>query len=184
MGRENMYTGDLAKLLGMLKETRANDVIYTKWTGRGEPWQAQLTLLGGRVTFCHVWSSTDGHSLLTNGQAIRWLANRGNLIWERAASTQQQPSHSLLRTSQADLLSPFEVPQRLMQVGQEEMRSWVHKQRQVFALVDGQRSIERIAAILCQPFMVVEGIALELQSKGVIAVGIRADEPRGEEGTA
>ena len=85
MGRENMYTGDLAKLLGMLKETRANDVIYTKWTGRGEPWQAQLTLLGGRVTFCHVWSSTDGHSLLTNSEAIRWLASQGNLTWKGIA---------------------------------------------------------------------------------------------------
>jgi len=42
------------------------------------------------------------------------------------------------------------------------------KQRQVFALVDGTRSAERIAAILRQPVEVVVKVLHDLETMGVI----------------
>jgi hypothetical protein len=163
-----MYTSNLTRLLGMLRETQATDVIYTAWTGPGEPWQARLTLFEGQVITCHVQSNVDGQYLLTDGEAMRWLADLGTLTWERVAS-------------QADFLQSFEVPRRLMQVEQGGMHAWSRKQRQVFALVDGRRSIERIAVILCQPLNVVKEIVHELQARNALAVDRPTSALREEE---
>jgi hypothetical protein len=177
-----MYTSDLTSLLGMLKETRANGVISSEGTGPGELWQAQLTLFEGQVTTCHVQTSVHGQSLFTDGAAIRWLASLGNLTWKPVASTPQQASLSVLHDSQAVLFQASEVPRRLAQVEQGAIHSWSRKQRQVFALVDGRRSAERIAVILRQPLNVVEDILHDLQSRGVIAVDKITGELREEEG--
>lgn len=179
-----MYTSDLARFLRMLKETRANGVFATEWAGPGEPWHAQLILLDGQVTFCTIQSSVDGYSLLTDSEAIHWLANLGNLQWEQVPSLPQQPSQSLLHASQAVLLSPIEVPQRLIQVEKGAIDAWPRKHRQVFALVDGHRSIERIADILRQPLHVVEDTLQDLQAKGVIALNGITEQLRKKEGIA
>jgi len=65
---------------------------------------------------------------------------------------------------------PLVIPRRIGQVEREMTKAWSRKQRQVFALIDGERSIERIALILSQPFTVVESIMSELQSMGVVAL--------------
>jgi hypothetical protein len=59
-------------------------------------------------------------------------------------------------------------PQRIEQAEQGVISSWPRKHRQIFALVDGKRSVGHIAAILKQSPEVVEGIVNELQSLGVI----------------
>ena len=123
-----MYTPDLSRLLRMLVETRATEVLATEGAAPSGPWQAHLTVIAGQVTSCHVQRSVDGPSLLSGGEALGWLASQGNLLWERVASTPQ-----------------------------------------------------RIAAILCQPFYVVEGIVHDLQLRGVIAVETLPDELREEE---
>jgi hypothetical protein len=174
-----MYTGDLSEILRTLKETEASGVIYTEGMSPGGPWQAELTLFKGQVTSCQVRSSEDGRSLLTDYEALRWLASLGYLIWKRVTSTPKQ--NSPLHDSQATLLQSYEVPRRLAPAEQVGMHSWSRKQRQVFALVDGRRSTERIAAILCQPLSVVGEILYDLQAKGVIAVNRVHDELRGEE---
>jgi hypothetical protein len=168
-----MYTSDLTRLLGMLRETQANGVIYTKWAGSGEPWQAHLTLFEGQVITCHIQSSVDGQRLLTDGEALGWLASLGTLTWEREASPLRQAPLSLPGDSQTDFLQPFEVPRRLVQGEQGGMHAWSRKQRQVFALVDGRRSIERIAVILCQPLNVVKEIVHDLRARGVLAVDLQ-----------
>ena len=173
----SMYTPDLSRLLRMLVETRATEVLATEGAGPSGPWQAHLTVIEGQVTSCHVQSSVYGPSLLSGGEAIGWLASQGNLTWERVASTPQR----IVRNAQAASPQPHEVPQRLARVEQGEVQVWSRKQRQVFALVDGRRSIERIAIILCQPSYVVEGIVHELQLRGVIAVETLPDELREEE---
>lgn len=168
----------------MLEKTRANGVISTEGTGPGVLWQAQLTLSEGQVTTCHVQSSVNGRSLLTDGEAIRWLASLGYLTWERAAFTPQRTSPLVLGDSQTVLLQSSGVPRRLARAEPVGMHSWSRKQRQVFALVDGNRSTERIAVMLCHPLNVVEDIVHDLQSKGVIAVDKSTDELRKEKGFA
>src|SRR5215471_17593291 len=105
-----MYTSDLAKLLRTLKERRANATLSSIWTGPGDPWQAQLILVEGQVTFCQVQSRVDGQTLLTENEAIRWLASLGDLTWEQVAFTPQQTSLSPLRTAQSDSLQSGEIP--------------------------------------------------------------------------
>lgn len=65
----------------------------------------------------------------------------------------------------ASLIKP---PQRIVQAEQGVISSWPRKHRQIFALADGKRSIEKIAAMLKQPPSVVEEIVNDLQSLGVI----------------
>lgn len=173
----SMYTPDLSSLLRMLVETRATEVLATERAGPEGPWQAQLTVIEGQVTSCHVQSSVYGPGLLSGGEALGWLASQGNLLWERVASTPQR----IVRASQAASPQPHAVPRRLARVAQGEVHAWSRKQRQVFALVDGSRSIERIAVILCQPSYVVEGIVHELQVRGVVAVETLTGELREEE---
>jgi len=168
----------------MLEETRANGVISTAGTGPGEPWRAQLTLIEGKVTACHVQRSANGRSLLTGGEAIRWLESLGYLTWERAAFTPQQTSPLVLRDSQIAPLQPSGVPRRLAQAETVGTHEWSRKQRQVFALVDESRSAERIAVILCQPLNVVEEILHDLQSMGVVALDKDAAELREKKGIA
>ncbi len=179
-----MYTNDLTGLLITLAKTQASGVISTEGTGPGVPWRAQLTLAEGRVTTCNVQSSVNGRSLLTDGEAIRWLASLGYLTWERAALTPQRTSLLVPGDSQTFLLQSSMVPRRLAQTGPMGMQTLSRKQRQVYALVDGNRSTERIAVMLCQPLNVVEDIVRDLQSMGVIAVDKSTDELSEEKGIA
>ena len=165
-----MYTNDLLGLLRMLEVTRANGVISTEGIDPEGPWQAQLTLIEGHVSTCHVQRSVNGRSRLTDGEAIRWLSSLGYLTWERALLTPQQTSPIVLRDPQMTLSQSSGVPRRRAQAEPVEMHVWSRKQRQIFALVDGSRSTERIAAMLCQPLNVVEDIVHDLQSRGVIVV--------------
>lgn len=66
------------------------------------------------------------------------------------------------------LASQVPPPQRIVQAEQGVINSWPRKHRQVFALVDGKRSVGQIATMLKQPSAVVEEIVNELQSLGVI----------------
>ena len=59
-------------------------------------------------------------------------------------------------------------PQRIVQAEPGVISSWPRKHRQVFALVDGKRSVEQIVAMLKLPPAVVEEIVNDLQSLGVI----------------
>ena len=80
-----MNASDLTELLQMLQGTQKNWVAHIALPeavaiGSGEPWQAQLTVIEGKVT-CQVWSSVDKRVLLTNDRAIRWLATLPRLSW-------------------------------------------------------------------------------------------------------
>ena len=128
----------------------------------------------------------NGQSLLTDGEAIRWVASLGiYFTWERTAFTSQRTSPFVPQgDSQTVLLQSAGVPQRLARAEPVGMHSWSRKQWQVFALVDGNRSTEQIAVMLCQPLNVVEDIVHDLQSKGVIAKDKSTDELSEEKGIA
>jgi len=59
-------------------------------------------------------------------------------------------------------------PQRIVQAEQSVISSWPRKHSQVFALVDGKRSVRDIATILKLSPAVVEGVVNDLQSLGAI----------------
>jgi hypothetical protein len=165
-----MYTSDLAKLLQTLRGTQKNYVVHIELPkaaaiGPGEPWQAQLTLIEGKVT-CKVWSRVDKRVLFTNDEAIRWLATLPHLSWSLEPFVPQRTPVPALRRSQA--ISLQLIPRRIAPVDKKMMNTWSRKQRQVFALVNGTRTIEHIATILQQPPHVVEQVLDDLQAIGVV----------------
>lgn len=167
-----MYRSTFTELVQMLKETRKNWLvnIETEETGSEKLWQAQLSFADGKVTTCGVWHKADGHSLFTEREAINWLTSRPSLMWTLEGPISQQALLPARNGSQASSSSSPRVPQRLMQAEQRLLPSLSRKQRQVFALVDGTRSAERIAAILCQSIEVVVEVMHELEAMGMITL--------------
>ena len=165
-----MNAGNLAELLQMLQGTQKNWVAHIALpeaaaSGSGEPWQAQLTVIEGKVT-CQVWSSVDKRVLLTNDRAIRWLATLPRLSWNLEPIDPPRASTRALQGSQATQVQ--QVPQRTTHVEKGVLNTWSRKQRQVFALVDGSRTSEHIATMLQQPPVVVEKVLDDLQAIGAI----------------
>ncbi len=175
-----MYTSSLTALLQVLQATQATCTIFTGGVEIGEPWQAQLTLSEGQVISCRVQQSADGQLLLTDGTALEWLASQGSLSWDQVGN----PAKLLLpasRTPQAEPLLPGAVPQRLAVLGPAERGAWSRKQRQIFGLIDGIRSIERIAMMLRQPLDLVQDMVRDLQARGAITMMTALDEVREKE---
>jgi hypothetical protein len=165
-----MYASDLTELLQMLHGTQKNWVAQIALPeavaiGSGEPWQAQLTVIEGKVA-CQVWSSVDKRVLLTNDRAIRWLATLPRLSWSLEPIVPPMASTRALQGSQATQVQ--QVPKRTTHVEKRVLNTWSRKQRQVFALVDGSRTSEHIATMLQQPPLVVEKVLDDLQAIGAI----------------
>lgn len=195
--------------------SRHNGVVHLELakvqrTEKGELWRAHLHLVEGHVAACHVQSQVDGRRLLSDSEAMRWLARWGQreFVWSLEIFTLHQtaphpapagllpPARSVAPPQQVSQLAalpsparhgfpPHHVapsagflppatqmtgPQRSVQVEQGVISSWPRKYRQVFALVDGKRSVGQIAALLKLPPTVVEKIVNELQSMGIIQI--------------
>jgi hypothetical protein len=164
-----MYTSSLTQLLRVLQVAQATCTIFTGGPEAGEPWQAQLTLSKGQVTSCQVLQSADGQLLFRDSAALLWLASQGSQSWNQVDG----PARLVLptrRTPQTEPLIPEAVPQKLEALELAESRTWSRKQRQVFGLIDGTRSIERIAMILRQPPDLVQALVHDLQARGAITV--------------
>ncbi len=166
-----MYAHDLESLFQLLiGQSGILHLEPAEDAGNGELWHAYLLLAKGGVMTCDVRSKGNGRVLLSGSEAMAWLASAGSLSWSLEGPFQSsQPFAAPLalhvqRVRSLGLL----IPQRTGQGEEAVMLSWSRKQRQVFALVDGVRSIQRIAAMLSQPHEVVEGVLNALQSMGVI----------------
>ena len=130
-----MYASDLTELLQMLLGTQKSWVAQIALPeavalGSGEPWQAQLTVIEGKVT-CQVWSSVDKRVLLTNDGAIRWLATLPRLSWSLETIVPPMASTRALQVSQATLVQ--RVPQRTTR-GEEDDEHLVSKTEAGFRL--------------------------------------------------
>ena len=166
-----VYSSDLNTILRMLKRTQHHWVVHLQWpeteeAGSGAAWQAELFFVEGKVITCHVSSRVDGHLLLMDQQALRWLASLQHFTWRLEPFTPPQAPAPIFSSTQAPLVQ--QVPRRIMQAEQGVMNAWSRKQRQIFGLVDGSRTVEQIATILHQPPPVVAEILNDLQAMGVI----------------
>ena len=175
-----MYTSSLTTLLQELQAKQATCTIFTTGAETGEPWQAQLTFSEGQVISCRVHQSADGQLLLRDGVALQWLASQGSLSWHQPGT----PARLLLpasHTPRADPFLPGAVPHRLAVLGPAERGAWSRKHRQIFGLIDGTRSIERIAMMLRQPLDLVQDLVRDLQAQGAVTVMTAPDEVREKE---
>jgi len=188
---------DLTSLLWILKMSRQSGVVLVElreMKGRptGEPWQAYLYLTEGKAVACYVYSKRDGRLLFSNEEAMRWLTKWGQREFAWVALTPEQsrsfhlpqqsatpqrllpPPKRAAPAQRLDEVLPMSnkvVPQRLVLVEQDVMRSLPRNHRRVLALVDGKRSVEKIAAMLRLPLKNVEAVLSDLHKAGAIRRG-------------
>lgn len=106
--------------------SRQNGVVQVELpkaqrTEKGEPWLARLYLVEGHVVACHVYSQVDGRRLLSDGEAMHWLAQWGQrqLVWSLEVFTPHQITpHPVLRPAPAGLLPPARTVAPPQQVSQ------------------------------------------------------------------
>lgn len=167
----SMYISDLTELLYLLHQTEKSWIVHiespeTELEGVRAQWQARLAFIEGVVTTCHIWSGEDTHRLFSDNAGLEWLAAQPHLAWKLELLNSQQKSPAVFQDVRAS--TSQQIPRRTVQVDMNLMSIWPLRQRQVFLLVDGSRTIEQIAMILRQPSDAIEQILNELQWMQVI----------------
>jgi len=188
-----VYTKDLTFLLRLLHTSKQSGTLFVEALDQGRSnglgWQGQFQLENGIVKSCLVRNKADGQVLHHNEEAVHWLTLQGKLEWhmeEHAQSTDallpvlpqsKEASRGQLQDEAAEDLQPplawekqlKEIPRRTFSGNNAPVSSFASReQRQVFALVDGRRTIEGIVHLLHKPPDVVVRILHELQLKGLI----------------
>ncbi|QBD81730.1 hypothetical protein EPA93_39475 [Ktedonosporobacter rubrisoli] len=144
--------------------------------GTKEPCQVLIEMINGEISSCEI-KNKKGHTLLAGKQALDTIAGVGKLNWEfelkpKAPDTstfpQASPQPETTPMRYPSYLDTSPIPIRTPHMMFADVQQWPRKYRQVFVLIDGQRSSEKIALMLSQPQAVIEGILRELQARGVI----------------
>ncbi len=123
------------------------------------PYQTELVVGAGRVLACDI-RTEQGQLVLCQQAAMQVLEEAGDLCWQLSRS--QVPEQSLPRED-------AQVPHRLIQaLTSEQQRRCSHRQIRVFALVDGSKSVGKIAQLLHLSAHEVHQILRELQQLQLI----------------
>lgn len=183
-----MYTKDITFLLRLLGSSKQSGVLLVEAPGPDEsPWLGEFQLDKGRVLSCVLYDKASRRVGLRDEEALQWLIARGKLAWQlqEEEALPPIPSPPLLPAGEdtrrehayAAELPPLAQPKNLLgaipQRAGSEMTAQTHlfasrEHRQVYALVDGQRTIEEIAHLLHRSPDFVIGILQELQARGLI----------------
>jgi hypothetical protein len=174
-----VYTKDFASLLELLSVSGQSGMLIVEQPEyEGIPWQAQLTLVEGKVISSLLSSKADGRVLLRDAEVIRWLSAQGKLYWRLEEDAQNQAGQlpQAAVSPSPDAVFPAQpvprfttVPYRTPRGTQIAMdRSWSREHRLVFALVDGHRTITEIAALLHKPPEQVVQALNDLRAGGLI----------------
>ena len=183
-----MYKIDLATLLQLFEEFQRSGV-FTAEIPRGtlglkEPGLERVEVINGMVVNC-VILGRDGRYLASGTDALRKLHQMGGLKWQMNANT-QKGSSPVVETSPLRSFSPSQlpmprvtgnlsfhmlIPMRTTMMEQGMMNRLTPVQRRVLVLVDGTRSVAKIAALLSVRAEIVQGTLRELEAMGLIMVG-------------
>jgi hypothetical protein len=181
-----MYKIDLATLLQLFEEFQRSGV-FTAEIPRGtlglkEPGLARVEVINGMVVNC-VILGRDGRYLSSGTDALRKLHQMGGLKWLMSTQTGSSP---VVETSPLRSLPPAPlpaprvtgnlafhalIPMRLAAMERGVMNRLTPMQRRVLVLVDGSRSITKIAALLSVRVEIVQGTLRELEAMGLIMIG-------------
>jgi len=152
-------------------------------------WQGQFQLNNGVVTSCLVRNKTDGQILFTHEEAVHWLTRQGKLEWRMGEDTQSKdvlllspPRYELAQREQQrqetieDIQSPLvrskqlrKIPLRTLRGNSAPVSAFSSREQlQVFALIDGRRTIEEIVRLLHKQSDTVIRILQELQTIGFV----------------
>jgi len=193
-----VYTEHISHVLSLLDLSAQSGVLIltpTEHPAEGS-WQACCELREGRILTCTV-SQTNDQRIIARGElAIAWLrAWQGGMYWQveerdptfgqragvpdgaRLSDRSIRPGR-IVNTEDQPRISPstfgptaFGPRPRRTLLGQQgaPFQAWPRLQRQVFALIDGERSLAEIARLLAnRSFNEVEQTLQELRTAGYI----------------
>lgn len=150
------------------------------------PWKAHLRVVEGNVVACQILDNV-GAEVNSGDRALKALYQLGRLFWE--FSFDPQPGASIPADSQADKSSgtlpgspeqlPITpelpvtrhlVPRRLIAITVKQMNQaqWPRDYRMIYLLIDGQRTVEKIANMIGLPLQEVELVLHDLHSSRLI----------------
>lgn len=164
---------DLETLLALLEEMRQNGILFTNLPpgllGQKTGCQVRIDLVEGKVVYCHIEDSTGQIHILDNDKAFSSLYGLGTLKWyvetglpdvPPPADTNSSPLRAMpsVNTGPLPTFSPYDtvplqnissiVPRKVINVESSALRRLSRSQRRVLILVDGTRSVEKIASML------------------------------------
>jgi len=188
-----VYTKDLTFLLRLLHTSKQSGILFVEALEQsrlnGMDWQGQFQLENGIVKSCLVRNKADGQVLRRNEEAVYWLTQQGKLAWHMEEQVQStgallpalpQSKEALREQLQDDAAEDPQpplawekqlkaIPLRTFSGNNAPVSAFASReQRQVFALVDGRRTIEEIVHLLHKHPDAVVRILHELQLKGFI----------------
>jgi hypothetical protein len=177
------YILDLETLLSLLEEAGQSGSLFTELPsgvpGFKEYCRARIDLQEGKIVLCQIEGRND-RILASKRQALQLVSNLGSREWHlvEAASPLRPLSPSPIdrsSPSKRSVLMSSLVPRRVPLIDQSTLSRLPRRHRQVLSLIDGTRSIERIAALLPssaggQPVQHVEEIVQQLEALGMITI--------------
>ncbi|MFL5628606.1 MAG: hypothetical protein ACJ788_23745 [Ktedonobacteraceae bacterium] len=155
------YLLDLVTLLQILARQKQSGVLQARDVrlpdGRRTA-QARLVLVQGKIQSCTLFLQP-GTNIIAGGDiALQMLYELGTLEWQWTAGLpQMKPPEEQYSVPSVDGRPPLQenwplprrsVPQRTAQADMADLYSLSRNHRRVLALIDGQRSVDKIAAML------------------------------------
>lgn len=194
--RKTVYTEHVSHLLSLLDLSAQTGLLSLspQEDPSAGPWRAWCELVEGKVKMCKVYQVSDQRVLVGGPLALEWLKAQGGMNWQMEGRSvplsvqtevQQrpgvfgegtQPDRITTTVNQLRASSPTSFPQdsqrpRRTLLGQKmaNLSAWSRLQRQVFALVDGERSLVEIVQLLAhRSFKEVEEAIDALRAAGYI----------------
>jgi hypothetical protein len=132
--------------------------------GLREPCRIEINLVAGSITSCSVVGQNGRR--VEGKKAEQELVRSGRLHWTFIPQVEEvvQPISLIPPSGEISFL-----PQRIVLIEQEQMRTWPRVHRRVFALADGTKNAATMAKILSIPLEQVQRALRDLQSLGVIS---------------
>lgn len=137
---------------------------------RATPCFAEIVLGNGTLHSCTIFTS-GGTLVCEQQEAMRLLQGLGDLEWVLHSLPLSPTPGSPPQTEQTYSASPEMVPRKAPLVGSATpAEPLTHRQRRVWLLIDGQRSVRELASLLClSPQEIEEALTALARSRLILS---------------
>ena len=157
-----VYNLDLETMLSTLSRRQLSGILVTDLprgsVGR-EPAHIEISVDIGKVVSCSLQS---GQTYITGENVLQLLARLEIIPWVFAAASPAQPSGAIERLPQSH------IPRRLGTLQQTDIARLPRTHFQVYAYIDGRRTVEEIAQQLMATPEQIERVLFDLQAWKVV----------------
>lgn len=153
------YLLDLRTLLQILVRQKQSGMLYAedlRLPGSRRTLQARLELLQGKIQSCVLRAQGEATSVAEGSTALQVLYELGTLEWfwtPSFSSSAAEDEFAAFSTTSSPARSPFInseslLPRRTARADSTMLASLSRIHRRVLAMVDGERSVSKIASVL------------------------------------